>query len=341
MTSMRGQRMFTIGRAVITGSAAVMTVMVIGACHSGHVQSALHPAGPGAVEIARLWWGMFVLLTAVFLGTMALMFTAILVKGRAAGGPPLGDTRFIVVSGIVMPAAVLVAMLLISLRATVALETPESDVTIHITGHQWWWQVEYPEHGITTANELYIPSGEPVQVVLRSADVVHSFWVPSLTGKMDMIPERTNRFWIQADVDGEFRGQCAEYCGIQHARMAFWVIAVPRPRYEQWLERRRGIVVEPETELQREGRDVFFSEKAGCHACHAIQSTDAVADIGPDLTDLGSRRSLGAGTLANTPQMLRRWTEDPQLFKPGNLMPATDIPESDMDALMEYLDILD
>jgi cytochrome c oxidase subunit II len=316
-------------------------------CHADHAQSVVHPAGPGAEHIARLWWAMLALLGAVFFATMALTAAALAARGPArrrpadrtdaAKGPPLGETRFVVVAGIIVPAVILVAMLLLSLRATVALRDPESDLTIRITGFRWWWHVQYPELDIVTANELAIPVGRPVRLELTSADVIHSFWAPNLTGKMDLIPERLNTFWLQADRPGRYRAQCAEYCGLQHAKMALWVIALPEDQFDSWARDRQRPAPEPDTDTLRLGKEVFFSEPAGCNACHAIRGTDAVADVGPDLTHVRSRLTLGAGTIPNTPETLADWIADPHRFKPGNLMPETRLSPEHLDALVEYL----
>jgi cytochrome c oxidase subunit II len=311
--------------------------LAIAGCHADHEQSALHPAGPAAREIAWLWWYLFGILTAVFAGTMLLLLLALVLPRRDKAGPPGGDVKFVVVAGIVVPAAILVALLILSLRSTIALRLPETNLTINVIGHQWWWEVEYPQHGVISANEVYIPVGEPVRLKLTSADVIHSLWVPNLTSKMDLLPRRMNTFWIQADHAGTWRGQCAEYCGLQHARMALRVVALEREDFDAWIAERQRPVREPDTDLLRRGRDVYFSEPAACYACHAIRGTEAQANHGPDLTHIASRLTLGAGQIANTRDLLARWIVDSHEFKPGNRMPPTEIEPDELDALVEYL----
>ncbi len=323
--------------AIIPGAA--LTSVLLTACHDDHIQSALHSAGPVAQEIAWLWWIMFGILSAVFLGTMFLLALALMLpRCGKKGGVPGGDTRFIVIAGIIVPIVILIALLLASLRSTIRLRTPEeAAVTIKVRGFQWWWHVEYPELGITTANELHVPTGAPVHLVVESADVVHSLWVPNLTSKMDLVPGKTNRFWLQADRAGVWRGQCAEYCGLQHALMALMVVALEPEEFNAWVRHHQTPPAEPQTELALRGRDVFFGAAAGCTACHAIGGTSAQARLAPDLTFLASRLTLGAATIDNEPDLLARWIADSHQFKPGNLMPRTQIDDDELAALVEYL----
>lgn len=324
------------------GAAAAAAVAALGGCHRDHHQSMLHPAGPAAGEIAWLWWFLLAVCTAVFVAVLVLLALAIrrrpgVAPGERPAAPPLSN-RFIVVTGILIPAVILTVILLVSVRTQVALSMPDSALTIRVVGHMWWWEVHYPDQGIEIANELYIPVGEPVRVELVSADVIHSFWVPNLQGKMDLLPDKTNVTWLLSERPGTFRGQCAEYCGIQHALMAFVVVALPRDEFDAWIAERQSPPEVEETDSIRRGREVFFG--SACHNCHAIAGSEAVGLRGPDLTHLGNRRTLGAGIIPNNRGNLMGWISNPQAIKPGNLMPRTHIPAEDLHALVDYLESL-
>jgi cytochrome c oxidase subunit II len=314
--------------------AAFLSLMAV-ACGGNTFQSALHPASGEARGIAWIWWLMCGVYGAVFLATLALGAAAVLGKGRRGSAPPGGSVGFVVVAGMIIPAIILVAMLILSLRVSSRLRVPETEFAIEITGFRWWWDVRYPAQGIVSANEIRIPVGSPVLLELKSADVIHSFWVPNLHGKMDMMPDHMNRFWLRADRPGIFRGVCAEFCGDQHALMAIDVIVMPRKEFDVWVERRS---MAPGPPAGSRGSDLFFS--TGCAACHSIQGTAAVANLGPDLTNLAERKTLASSTLPNTPANLERWITHPQLLKPGNLMPPTEIEASDLEALIEFLQTL-
>lgn len=215
-------------------------------------------------------------------------------------------------------------------------------VQIRVTGHQWWWEVQYrdrePQRWVTTANEIHVPVGSPVVVELRSSDVIHSFWPPNLTGKRDLIPGRENSLWFQADSAGVFRGVCAEYCGYQHAKMAFVVVAEPPERFAEWLSRQRDTAATPTDELSLRGRAVFLG--SSCPMCHAIAGTPAGSRVGPDLTHLGSRRTIAAGTLPYNRGNLAGWIMNPQAIKPGAKMPPSSLSPEDLHALLAYLETL-
>jgi len=311
--------------------------LLLSGCARSNDQSTLAAAGPAAAAIVWLWWVMFAAFTAVFVLVIVLLLRAI---GRAPTRtvPPLGRTGFIVAGGIVLPVVVLTPLYLVSLRTSVALQQPAAALTVRVVGHMWWWEVGYPEQGIVTANEIHIPAGEPVRLELASVDVIHSFWVPRLHGKRDLIPGIENEFWIQANEAGVYRGQCGEYCGTQHARMAFLVVALPRPEFDAWVAARTEPPPAPATAELRRGWQVFTS--AGCGQCHAVRGTPATGNVGPDLTHIGSRRTLGAATLPNTRGNLAGWIADPQALKPGIRMPRTYVPADDLLALVTYLESL-
>jgi cytochrome c oxidase subunit 2 len=195
-----------------------------------------------------------------------------------------------------------------------------------------------PSSSFSTANEIHIPVGQPVELTLRSVDVIHSFWVPNLHGKKDLIPGQVNTLVLQADRPGIFRGQCAEFCGLQHANMALYVVAEPPDEFARWQERQRRPAPEPATDAARRGRDVFMA--SSCVLCHKIGGTMAGGVAGPDLTHVASRLSLAAGTLPNTRGHRAGWIVDPQMHKPGNNMPPNLLSPGDLQALLSYLDTL-
>lgn len=330
--------------AACTRWIGLLTLLAAG-CHQDHAQSMLHPASSASAHIAWLWWVLFGVCATVFVVVMLLLALAIF--RRPAAPPrqsPLGN-KFIIISGIVLPAIILTALVVVTVRAQVALEMPETELTVRVVGHMWWWEVHYPDQQIIIANEIYIPVGQPVRVELISADVVHSLWVPNLQGKMDLLPDKTNVTWLQSDRPGTFRGICAEYCGVQHAQMGLVVVALPRPEFDAWVDQRQQSAERqqaapvPADETLRRGQQVFVA--SACHNCHAIAGTAAVGSRGPDLTHLGSRQTLGAGILPNNRGNLSGWISNPQALKPGNLMPRTHIAPDDFHALLEYLESLE
>lgn len=328
----------------------VIAEMLLLDCWGIPAQSALHPAGPAAATIARIWWLMLGAFTGVFILVMGLLLVAIFRRpgqsrasatsanehGRAL--PPWGRTGFIVAGGVILPILVLTPLYVYSLIASARLHTPAGAMTVRVVGHMWWWEIRYPNDGIVTANEIHIPAGKPVRLELASADVIHSFWVPRLNGKRDLIPGIENVFWIQADEPGIYRGQCGEYCGTQHANMAFEVVALSPAEFEAWVVARKTNRRETGTSLTPRGWQVFVT--AGCVQCHSIQGTRAAGNAGPDLTHVGSRRMIGGALLPNTRGNLAGWIADPQAIKPGIKMPRTYLEADDLQALVAYLESL-
>jgi cytochrome c oxidase subunit 2 len=213
---------------------------------------------------------------------------------------------------------------------------------VRVIGHQWWWELQYrdsvAQNWFTTANELHIPVGRPVALELLSTDVIHSFWPPTVSQKRDLIPGKDNSLWLQADTAGVYRGQCAEYCGQQHAKMAFLVIAQRPDSFASWLAAQRDTALTPTTELARRGQEVFLA--SSCVMCHTIAGTPAGSRVGPDLTHLASRRTIAAGTVPNTRGNLAGWIVDPQKIKPGTRMPPNQLKPADLQALLAYLETL-
>ena len=226
-------------------------------------------------------------------------------------------------------------------RALDTLRSPDA-LRIQVTGNQWWWDVQYdnavPSLRVTTANEIHIPVGKAVRFDLLSTDVIHSLWIPNLQGKIDLVPGRLNELWLRADQPGVYRGQCAEYCGLQHAKMALVVVADSPDDFERWLAANRAPASPPTTPEQQRGRDIV--ERGPCAMCHSIAGTSAGGRSAPDLTHLASRSTIGAGTLPNTTGYLAGWIADPQHIKPGNRMPPTGLNGEELQAVLAYLETL-
>lgn len=319
---------------------------------SAGLHSILHPVGPQAGRIGELWWLMFWVCAAVYVLVMIPLLASIVRRrGQPGDGPVVrpaaaGERRSArwVGGATAVSTVILLGLLVASVvtgRSLDALASPQA-LTIDLTGYQWWWRAVYddpvPARRVITANEIHIPVGRTVHVVLSSRDVIHSFWVPELNGKKDLIPGHTTDTWIRADRPGVFRGQCAEFCGWQHAHMALLVIAEPPERFTAWLEGQRQAAAQPVEPLPLRGKQVFESQ--ACPVCHTIQGTEAGGGAGPDLTHLASRRTLAAGTLPNSAGALAGWILDPQSAKPGNRMPAVGIGAADLHALLAYLETL-
>jgi len=328
----------------------VLTLLLAGctrpAVDGSAIPNALDPRGPAAANIAQLWWIMFGLGMAVFAGVLLLLLYIVWTRPRHTGNlaPNLRapeNRHWLWWGGVIIPAIILSITLFFTLRSLIVLAAPPTPpvVTIEVIGRQWWWEVRYPEQNITTANEIYIPVGQAVELRLTAADVIHSFWVPELHGKMDMIPGKTNSFWIQADDAGVYRGFCAEFCGLQHAKMQYQVVAVAVDDFNAWLEHQSQPAPALTDERIRKGQQVFLG--SSCVYCHTIQGTNASGNLGPDLTHLASRQTLAAGVLPNNRGSLAGWITNPQHIKPGNLMPPTNLSGEELQALLDYLATLE
>jgi cytochrome c oxidase subunit II len=308
-------------------------------------QSTLDPAAEASRDVANLWWVMFGISAAV-----VAVVTMLVVVGslRPAGDRDRrrwlgrGGSRLIVLGGVAIPMVILVVLFILTLATLPSVSAPnrgDADLVVEVVGRQYWWEVRYPDRGVVTANEIHVPTGTPVELRVRSNDVIHSFWVPRLARKIDMVPGRTGRILIRAEEPGQYRGQCAEFCGLAHAQMAFLVVAHRPPDFESWISREAGDAVAPDSETAALGQRVFLGST--CVACHAIRGTPAAATIGPDLTHLAARRWLGAGTVPNTRGNLGGWIVDPQGIKPGNEMPPTNLSGPELQALLDYLESLE
>ncbi|HET7694815.1 MAG TPA: cytochrome c oxidase subunit II [Vicinamibacterales bacterium] len=310
-----------------------------------HLQSILHPAGIQAQRISELWWTMFWICTAVWFA-VAIAASIAIVRGRRAAAADTSQstiTRNVAIAGGVSLVA-LFALLFQSVvigRALDTLRSPDA-LRIQVTGNQWWWDVQYdhpvPSLRVTTANEIHIPTGRPVVFNLLSTDVIHSLWIPNLQGKIDLIPGRLNELWLQADTAGVYRGQCAEYCGLQHARMALVVVAEPPEQFERWLTANRAPAPPPVSPEQQRGRDIV--ERGPCAMCHNITGTLAGGRTAPDLTHIATRSTIAAGSVPNLRGYLAGWIADPQSMKPGNRMPPQGLRAEELQAVLAYLETL-
>lgn len=346
LASMPGQRIerrFTTLRELppLVLPLFVLPLLVLTGC-SGE-QSALHSQGLEADVVARLSWTMFIGGAFVLLLVFGLLMYALL--RRADRRMPIQANWFIFAGGVALPTVTLTVLLFYALSATKNLRAagadPEHD--IELIGHQWWWEVRYlgsPDEQFTTANELNLPRGERTRIKVSTADVIHSFWVPSLAGKIDLIPGRQNEIVLEPTGLGIFRAQCAEFCGAQHARMALYVVVHEPTEFEEWRAREREPAMVSTDALASAGRDVFF--QAACAYCHTIRGTRAGGGLGPDLTHIGSRRSIAAGTLNANRGNLSAWIVHAQQIKPGNMMPSfRSFRGEELRALSAYLESLE
>jgi cytochrome c oxidase subunit II len=309
-------------------------------------QNALHADSPQSHDIAVLWWWMLGVASLVFFGAVAMLALGWR-RRREAGLPVVGEDeavnrRLVVVFGMAIPIVILVTLFLVAnvavIGATAAPKSGSTKLTIHVVGRQWWWEVRYPGHPAVTANEIHIPARTRVEVVGTADDVIHSLWVPELNRKIDLIPGHTNRELLYADHAGVYRGQCAEFCGLQHAHMSLYVVAQEPAAFAAWLRAESAPAHTPAPGLAARGRSVFL--QSTCASCHSIRGTSAKAVIGPDLTHVATRMTLAALTIPNDAADLLRWISDPQHVKPGAKMPALDLSDQDLRAVAAYLESL-
>jgi len=305
-------------------------------------QSVLDPAGPSAQRVMEMGWVLFAGAGLLFVWVLASLALALY-------GPPglrarLGRRSTIVAAGIGVPVVILSALLLYAFgtASLLARTGPAPAARVEVQGEMWWWRVRYLDANgqvlFETANDIRIPAGRPVDLILKSDNVIHSFWVPNLAGKVDMIPGHVNRLRLQADAPGRFRGQCAEYCGAQHAKMMFDVLALEPADFQSWVAAQRQPAREPGQTRLQVGRQLFMQ---ACAQCHTIRGTAAAGVLGPDLTHIGSRLSLAAGTLPNNSGTLAGWIAGSQHIKPGNQMPSfNQLSGEGLRAVAQYMESL-
>lgn len=303
-------------------------------------QSALNPAGRGAERIADLFWVM--LIGAGVIWVLVIGLAVYLTVFHRKAHELVLARALIVGGGVALPTTVLLALLAYGLYLMPGLRGPAEDVTLRIavSGERWWWRVHYlgPDGDtIASANEIRLPAGERVEFALSSPDVIHSFWLPTLGGKVDMIPGRVNRMLLEPTEPGTYRGACAEFCGESHALMSFSVVVMEPAAFRTWLAHAAEPAAAPATALAERGQALFLAN--GCGACHSVRGTPARGEVGPDLTHVGGRESLAAGILPNEREAFVRWIAHPEAIKPGVRMPGFGmLPQEDLRAIAAYLD---
>lgn len=311
-------------------------------------QSSLNAYGAPAQRLEELILWIIAICATVWLIVVTVLALALWRRRQFAGGPLSLDQRrerrmmVAVVAAVGATVVVITGFTVASFLTTrsLAIASP-ADLTIKVRGMQWWWDVEYRNLSspLRTANEIHIPVGRNVRVELEGADVIHSFWVPSLAGKQDLIPGRSNALTIRAERPGVYRGQCAEFCGMQHAHMGFFVVAEDGPAFEAWSRAQAASVSAGSDDPDvAKGRDVFLAKP--CAACHTIRGTSAKGTTGPDLTHIGSRQYIAAGLLPTTRGSLAAWIADPQTLKPGNNMPIVPLSPGELRVISAYLSSL-
>ncbi len=324
----------------------IVIVVATGALLTGCASSPtmLAPHGPDAARIATLTWAMFAMAAAVLLIITILILLAF---RRAAVGREEVDLyandrrnlRGVLIGGGLVPMIVLLIVMGAGLGIEQQAYTPSGGagpLNIEVIGHQWWWEVHYTNQNFNTANEIHIPVGQPVTIRVTTADVIHSFWVPQLHGKIDTIPGQTNTITLEADQPGIYRGQCAEFCGAQHANMAFLVIAEKPDAFKAWVADQEKSSVQPKVgSIEQMGQQAFLG--SACVYCHTIRGTNASGQLGPDLTHIASRLTIGSGILPNTRGNLAGWIINSQSIKPDNHMPPMDLTSAQLQALLDYM----
>lgn len=338
------------GRWVRWHAIGAMLALTVAGCGGNGSQSALDPAGSQAGHIEALWWVFFWVSVAVYVLVVAALLIGLTrgpfrLRDVVLTPDPDGERRRTRVVGTALAATALILAALtgasyVTDRALATAGAGDGDaVRIDLTGRQWWWEVVYtdptPSRRVTTANEIHVPVGRTVAMRLRASDVIHSFWAPNLHGKQDLIPGRDNEIRFRADRIGTFRGQCAEFCGAQHANMALLMKVESQADFDAWRESQLGPAREPASDEERRGRDVFL--RSSCVLCHAIRGTTAGGKVAPDLTHMASRETLAAGTIPNTAGHLAAWVVDPQQIKAGTHMPTNGLAPEDLQALLAYL----
>jgi cytochrome c oxidase subunit II len=313
--------------------------MLLAGC--GSQTNMLAPGGPGARDVASLWWWMLGGCSFGLAFITGLLITAYIRRRSMGPGREPGERAgwiVVLTLGVGVMVAGMVALFVVSdvfvIRSTEAPAATSTSLTVRAVGHLWYWEFEYPGTHAVTADELHIPARTPVLVQVASADVIHSFWVPRLNRKIDAIPGQQNAVELYADEPGVYRGECNQYCGLQHAHMGFLVVADPPAVFRKWLVRQSR----PARSSATAGERIFM--QGPCSSCHTIRGTPARSNVGPDLTHIASRTSLAGVTIPNTRAELARWITDSQSIKPGNQMPDVDLDAAKLRALVAYLETL-
>jgi cytochrome c oxidase subunit 2 len=328
---------------------ATAAVIFLGGCTGN--QSVLNPAGDQAKDISRLWWLFCIVMTAIYLLVQMFFVWGFSKQAPKDAAPvlnsePRRERKLTCFLGIFIGITAVILLVFMIDDFSTGLHTRKLDdphpLRILVTGHQWWWEIQYeddtPSNIVVTANEIHIPVGKAVQFDLQSVDVIHSFWSPNFDGKKDLVPGHPTGLWFRATKTGTFFGQCAEFCGLQHAHMRFEIVVDTPERFQGWLTAQNQSASSPADEIQKHGQQVFLN--GSCILCHTISGTPARGTIGPDLSHLASRQMIGAGTIPNTRGHLGGWILDAPRIKPGTHMPQNNLSPADFQALLAYLESL-
>jgi cytochrome c oxidase subunit 2 len=305
--------------------------------------NALDPQSPFARAIYDLTIVSYIIFALIFvIVTFGIVYGILRFRARAGGADPtqIAGNRKVELTWTIIPFLIVLLLFALTIQAMNRVDPPPArSADLVVTGHQFWWQADYPASGVTTANEIHIPAGKALSVRLESKDVLHEFWVPQLTRKMTNVPGQPNHIWLQADKPGTYIGQCSEFCGTQHAWMRILVVAQEPAQFEQWQQTQLRPAQAPANAAAASGLELFRTST--CINCHAINGVaGANSRVAPDLTHVASRRQLGAGILENTPANMRAWLKSPQHIKPGALMPDFFFSDEQLDQLAAYLSTL-
>lgn len=325
----------------------VLVAILASACASTDRGNALVPAGPAAAMENDLYNIIFIAAVIVFVAVEGLLvWTTIRFRHRGSATMPVqthGNTR-LEVAWTIAPTLVLAIIAVPTLTTIVsatAIPTGPGTVNVRAVGHQFWWEFDYPNLGVVTSDEMHIPVNTKIALAVRSADVIHSFWVPKLGGKVQAIPNQDNNTWIQADSIGTFYAECFQLCGASHANMRFLVISESQADFDKWVAHMKQPAAAPTSPEAKQGEQIFTKQNfngQACFACHTIQGTNAQAKVGPNLTHIGSHMTLAGATLQNNPQDLATWLHDPPGVKPGSIMPNLHLTQEQINELVAYLE---
>jgi cytochrome c oxidase subunit 2 len=307
-----------------------------------YIPSTFNPASPQAAGISHLFIVTLVVCAVIFAVVVGLISYGLMrFRGREGERDPeqVAGNRKVEITWTVIPFLIVVLLFVMTVRTmSFSDPSPPPKPDLIVVGHQWWWEIKYPESGVITANEIHIPVGKPISVELQAADVLHEFWVAELSRKMTTVPGHPNHIWIQADKPGIYHGVCSEFCGTQHAWMRFLVIAEEPAQFAAWQQAQLTPATPPSDGAAAKGLALF--QQKTCASCHAIEGTTSVARVGPDLTHFASRSQFGAGVAENTAENLHRWLTNPQTVKPGVLMPNFNLTERQLADLVAYFETL-
>jgi cytochrome c oxidase subunit 2 len=338
-------------KRAVTGACVALLVIILSGCSifGGGPQSVNHPAGDNMRDIWNLFVPIFWMSVVVFVIVQGVLLYSVIKFRRKPGSPephPTHGNTKLEITWTIIPALIL-AVITVPTIAKISefAKRPNNAITVQVVGHQWWWEFDYPGENVVVADEMHIPIGVPIEVELRSDDVIHSFWIPKLAGKQDVVPNQHNHFSFTAEEIGTFRGQCAEFCGDQHANMAFTVVVQSQQDYDAWLAHNKmpAVDIPSSDQLAKQGQQVFFT--AGCVGCHTIEGMEvngvkALGDVGPNLTHVGSRTAIAGEVLPLTQENLAKWVHNPQAVKPGTLMPNLGLTQEQANQVAAFLEAL-